>query len=90
MNKILTLILFSKILDAPSTTPRPKSDAERTRENREREANVKPHNDDEKDSCTDRHDLCKFWSSIGECDTNREWMAKHCAISCDKCKGRFC
>lgn len=38
-------------------------------------------------SCKDRHDLCKFWSSIGECNTNKNWMEDHCAVSCDVCNG---
>ncbi|KAL3076471.1 hypothetical protein niasHT_039960 [Heterodera trifolii] len=37
--------------------------------------------------CADRHDLCKFWSSIGECEGNRDWMRDHCPVSCDKCNG---
>lgn len=76
---------------APTLTssPRSKSDAERTKENREREAGVKAHAEEEKGVCRDRHDLCKFWSSIGECESNKDWMAQHCAISCDKCNGRF-
>ncbi|CAI2347037.1 unnamed protein product [Caenorhabditis sp. 36 PRJEB53466] len=38
-------------------------------------------------SCKDRHDLCKFWTSIGECNTNKNWMEDHCAVSCDVCNG---
>ncbi|KAK6011948.1 shTK domain protein, partial [Ostertagia ostertagi] len=37
--------------------------------------------------CTDRHDLCKFWMSIGECQTNKVWMEAHCPVSCDVCNG---
>ncbi|KAI1711591.1 heme peroxidase domain-containing protein [Ditylenchus destructor] len=37
--------------------------------------------------CTDKHDLCKFWSTIGECDANRDWMSDNCPITCDKCNG---
>uniref|UniRef100_A0A914YWG1 peroxidase n=1 Tax=Panagrolaimus superbus TaxID=310955 RepID=A0A914YWG1_9BILA len=37
--------------------------------------------------CRDKHDLCKFWQSIGECETNKDWMLDHCALSCDKCNG---
>ncbi|GMS84628.1 hypothetical protein PENTCL1PPCAC_6803, partial [Pristionchus entomophagus] len=35
--------------------------------------------------CKDSNDLCKFWSSIGECESNTDWMNKHCSISCDQC-----
>ncbi|CAL2031969.1 unnamed protein product [Caenorhabditis brenneri] len=38
-------------------------------------------------SCKDKHDLCKFWSSIGECNTNKNWMEDHCPVSCDVCNG---
>ena len=37
--------------------------------------------------CHDRHDLCKFWQSIGECESNRDWMEDHCPVSCDVCNG---
>lgn len=43
---------------------------------------------DQKDHCVDKHDLCKFWSSIGECDSNKDWMTQNCAISCDRCNGK--
>ncbi|VDO06168.1 unnamed protein product [Haemonchus placei] len=37
--------------------------------------------------CVDRHDLCKFWASIGECQTNKVWMEAHCPVSCVVCHG---
>ncbi|KAL6734382.1 hypothetical protein Aduo_004926 [Ancylostoma duodenale] len=37
--------------------------------------------------CMDRHDLCKFWTSIGECQTNKDWMEDHCPVSCSVCNG---
>lgn len=49
---------------------------------------TKPDDDANVDkSCKDRHDLCKFWSSIGECNTNKNWMEDHCPVSCDVCNG---
>uniref|UniRef100_A0A914CSD3 peroxidase n=1 Tax=Acrobeloides nanus TaxID=290746 RepID=A0A914CSD3_9BILA len=51
------------------------------------EDKTKKKSSDEKEECMDKHDLCKFWSSIGECDTNKDWMLEHCPISCDKCNG---
>ncbi|KAI6210404.1 hypothetical protein M3Y96_00324500 [Aphelenchoides besseyi] len=44
-------------------------------------------NEDEPGICKDRHDLCKFWASIGECESNKQWMNRACAISCDRCNG---
>ncbi|RCN35544.1 shTK domain protein [Ancylostoma caninum] len=35
----------------------------------------------------DRHDLCKFWTSIGECQSNKDWMEDHCPVSCSVCNG---
>ncbi|CAK5090960.1 unnamed protein product [Meloidogyne enterolobii] len=35
--------------------------------------------------CNDLHDLCKFWTSIGECKNNKDWMRDHCPVSCDVC-----
>ncbi|VDM77701.1 unnamed protein product, partial [Strongylus vulgaris] len=37
--------------------------------------------------CKDRHDLCKFWTSIGECQSNKDWMEDHCPVSCGVCNG---
>uniref|UniRef100_A0A0K0DH06 peroxidase n=1 Tax=Angiostrongylus cantonensis TaxID=6313 RepID=A0A0K0DH06_ANGCA len=43
--------------------------------------------EEEGSRCVDQHDLCKFWSSIGECQANKEWMEDHCPVSCDVCNG---
>uniref|UniRef100_A0A915E661 ShKT domain-containing protein n=1 Tax=Ditylenchus dipsaci TaxID=166011 RepID=A0A915E661_9BILA len=61
--------------DEPSTTIDPKAST-----------TPKPE-EDETGVCVDKHDLCKFWSSIGECESNKDWMKDNCAISCDKCNG---
>ncbi|KAE9548412.1 hypothetical protein FO519_008379 [Halicephalobus sp. NKZ332] len=36
-------------------------------------------------SCTDNHELCKFWNSRGECDINPRWMKPNCPVSCGVC-----
>lgn len=43
--------------------------------------------ENDRDACFDKHDLCKFWSTIDECETNKVWMADNCPISCEKCNG---
>ncbi|KAL7516978.1 hypothetical protein ACHAWX_001946 [Stephanocyclus meneghinianus] len=35
--------------------------------------------------CVHREDLCAFWSAIGECDNNPEFMSKNCGPSCQNC-----
>ena len=31
------------------------------------------------------HDLCAFWTSVGECETNRNFMQDNCAAACRLC-----
>ena len=66
---------------SPETTTRIAATTNSTRATRD------GADDDEADLCKDRHDLCKFWSSIGECESNKAWMTRACPISCDKCNG---
>jgi len=40
---------------------------------------------DVKDSCKNRHELCAFWASLGECENNEVYMQKHCAVACHSC-----
>lgn len=39
-----------------------------------------------KDDCQNRHELCAFWASIGECDVNPNYMTITCAPSCFSCE----
>jgi len=32
--------------------------------------------------CVDIDDLCPFWASVGQCDTNPYYMYSHCCLSC--------
>ncbi|VDN55509.1 unnamed protein product [Dracunculus medinensis] len=42
-------------------------------------------------NCTDLQKLCKFWASIGECETNKRWMEDRCQLSCNLCNdSRIC
>lgn len=31
------------------------------------------------------HELCAFWSSVGECETNRIFMMENCVAACRLC-----
>jgi len=37
------------------------------------------------DSCLNRHELCAFWVSLGECENNPAYMVTNCAPSCLSC-----
>jgi ShK domain-like len=39
----------------------------------------------ESSSCADQHEQCPYWSSIGECDANPNYMLQKCAKSCGSC-----
>jgi hypothetical protein len=36
-------------------------------------------------ACVDDEEECKYWSRIGECDSNPNYMLKHCKLSCKAC-----
>ena len=38
-----------------------------------------------RESCKNEHELCAFWTSIGECDSNRKFMLQNCAAACRLC-----
>ena len=31
------------------------------------------------------HELCAFWTSVGECESNRKFMLEHCPAACRLC-----
>lgn len=35
--------------------------------------------EDVRESCQNRHELCTFWAVVGECESNRAYMATNCA-----------
>ena len=37
--------------------------------------------------CADSHEKCNYWSSVGECENNPNWMLKNCEVSCNSCQG---
>ena len=36
-------------------------------------------------SCTNNHEDCEYWASIGGCGDNPEYMLNNCMSSCDTC-----
>uniref|UniRef100_A0A915CRG8 peroxidase n=1 Tax=Ditylenchus dipsaci TaxID=166011 RepID=A0A915CRG8_9BILA len=35
--------------------------------------------------CCDQHEWCRFWASMGECSSNRNWMNRNCQLACNSC-----
>jgi len=35
--------------------------------------------------CSDSHQHCQYWASIGECNKNPSWMLQNCRKSCGNC-----
>jgi len=36
-------------------------------------------------SCKNEHEHCSFWTAIGECQKNPDWMNKYCGPACGNC-----
>ena len=37
-------------------------------------------------ACRDARDACYLWSTVGECESNQEYMSANCAASCGLCE----
>ena len=35
--------------------------------------------------CKNDNEKCEYWSIIGECDANSNWMKRHCPKACKAC-----
>lgn len=46
---------------------------------------VMPEYEHVRTACKNNNELCAFWTSVGECETNRVFMMSNCAAAC-----RFC
>ncbi|KAL7548620.1 hypothetical protein ACHAWF_011893 [Thalassiosira exigua] len=44
-----------------------------------------PSYENVRDSCKNQHELCSFWSMIGECERNPSYMKLSCAPACQSC-----
>lgn len=40
---------------------------------------------DVQDTCINRDSLCAYWASLGDCDTNRQYMIDTCPAACQLC-----
>eukprot|EP00058_Branchiostoma_floridae_P022715 XP_002608205.1 hypothetical protein BRAFLDRAFT_90354 [Branchiostoma floridae] len=38
-------------------------------------------------SCTDNHEHCGYWASVGECTNSADYMNQNCMLSCNLCGG---
>uniref|UniRef100_A0A7S2IF24 ShKT domain-containing protein n=1 Tax=Helicotheca tamesis TaxID=374047 RepID=A0A7S2IF24_9STRA len=45
----------------------------------------KPDYESVRGRCKNMNELCAFWASVGECETNRGFMLTNCAASCRLC-----
>ncbi|GKY95435.1 hypothetical protein MPSEU_000505000 [Mayamaea pseudoterrestris] len=37
------------------------------------------------DNCSNKHEMCSFWSAVGECTNNRAYMTTNCSPACASC-----
>jgi prolyl 4-hydroxylase len=37
------------------------------------------------ENCANRHEMCSFWSAVGECENNRAYMTINCSPACKSC-----
>jgi len=51
----------------------------------ENEVLVKPEYSNVRYHCQNRHELCSFWASMGECEKNPNYMRTNCALACQTC-----
>jgi len=38
-----------------------------------------------KEKCTNQHDKCVYWASVGECKNNPSYMQNDCMLACKTC-----
>jgi len=41
--------------------------------------------DDVREHCKNKHELCAFWASMGECERNPSYMQESCPAVCRSC-----
>jgi prolyl 4-hydroxylase len=58
---------------------------EKTRRYIEEQVHVESQNDKVRNLCRNKHTSCTYWSLLGECDTNPDYMQKQCAPVCHSC-----
>lgn len=48
-------------------------------------ANPKKHDFNVQKECVNKHELCAFWATVGECTVNPKYMKLQCGPSCRSC-----
>ena len=42
-----------------------------------------------REKCKNKHELCSFWATIGECEKNKKYMTEQCGPACLSCHIRY-
>jgi len=77
--------LYAPILDIRHQDPHFPNPKIHKRKPRSMVDNSIIHNSGPWSICQNTNELCAFWTSVGECESNRGFMLSHCSASCRLC-----